>query len=190
MEPLAHGWQITDMGLSFLVLLVGAIVGELAHERHSVGGSNYHLQFTPKYRRRVFKDPAIRACCEDLARKKAAELGVSVEAIEFGPDHLHMFVTGCRKYAVSELVNQFKGYISHEIRRLLPDRMILWELYRAFWSHGYFYESVGRVTSETVRYYIERQQGKHWEHGEYDAQRGSRPAPARGQISLDRFIAG
>jgi hypothetical protein len=27
---------------------------------------------------------------------------------------------------------------------------------------------VGRVTSETIKYYIERQQGKHWAELDYD----------------------
>ena len=190
MENLAHGWQMLEFGLGLVVVIIGAIVGELTHAPHSVGGSNYHLQFTPKYRRRGFKDPAIRTLCESLARQKAAALGVTIEAMEFGPDHVHLFVTGCRKYSVAELVRQFKGYIAHEIRRLLPERMIFYELYRAFWSAGYFFESVGRVTSETVRYYIVRQQKKHWEHGDYDAERAVKPEAARGQMVLERFIAG
>jgi hypothetical protein len=38
----------------------------------------------------------------------------------------------------------------------------------SFWSDGYFYESVGRVTSESVEYYINRQQGKHWANMDYE----------------------
>ena len=38
----------------------------------------------------------------------------------------------------------------------------------SLWSDGYFYESVGRVTSSTVKFYIDRQQGKHWMHQDAD----------------------
>ena len=38
----------------------------------------------------------------------------------------------------------------------------------SFWSDGYFYESVGRVTSESVEYYIKRQQGKHWANVDFE----------------------
>jgi REP element-mobilizing transposase RayT len=38
----------------------------------------------------------------------------------------------------------------------------------SFWSNGYFYEAVGRITSETAKFYIECQQGKHWEQLDYD----------------------
>jgi hypothetical protein len=38
---------------------------------------------------------------------------------------------------------------------------------KRFWSEGYFYESVGMVTSTAVKFYIERQQGKHWVHYDF-----------------------
>ena len=135
---------------------------ELKYSRHSVGGSNYHLQFTPKYRKPVFRVRKIRKLTEALFRNKAMKLGVKIEAVEFGPDHVHIFVTNCRKFSVSKLVNHFKGYSSWYIRRELPREVsvFLWE--DSFWSDGYFYESVGRITSETIKFYIERQQAKHW----------------------------
>ena len=82
---------------------------ELMHDRHSVGGSNYHLQFTPKYRKQVFRVERVKKLAEALMRRKAHQIGVKIEAIEFGPDHIHLFIVGCRKHSVSYLVNQFKG---------------------------------------------------------------------------------
>lgn len=153
--------------------------------RHSVGGSNYHLQFTPKYRRRVFRVWKIRKMIEALIRRKAHSLGVHVDAIEFGPEHVHVFVTGCRKYSVSWIVNQLKGYSSRFIRRALPMELkpFLWG--DSFWSDGYFYESVGRVTTKTVVFYIERQQGKHWTENELDLPNEERLHP--GQTTLETY---
>jgi len=162
----------------------------LEHDWHSVGGSNFHFQFTPKYRRKVFRDEHLRECCKELAYQKAAELGIVIEAMEYGPDHVHLFTRGCRNYSVAQLAQYFKGYISREIRKREPERVNRHLSGAPFWSAGYFYESVGRVTSETVRYYIARQQKKHWAPGEYGVP-GSQPAPAaRGQLTLDRFAAG
>jgi REP element-mobilizing transposase RayT len=62
---------------------------EIAYSQQSVGESNHHLQFTPKYRRCVFLDEKIRATCERLAYEKAKQLGVSIGAINFGPDHFN-----------------------------------------------------------------------------------------------------
>ena len=74
---------------------------QLVYDRHSAGGSNYHLQFTPKYRKSVFRIRAVRKLIEALMRRKAHQLGVRIEAIEFAPDHVHLFVTNCRRYSVS-----------------------------------------------------------------------------------------
>lgn len=163
------------------------IMEELKHSRHCVGGSNYHLQLTPKYRRTIFENQEARNLIEALMRQKAYKLGVHIEAIEFGPDHIHMFLMGCRKYDVPTLVQYFKGFSSRYIRSKRPDlvRSYLWG--DSLWSDGYFYESIGRVTSETVKFYIERQQGKHWVHEDYDSF-GSNKMEYR-QAQLESFTA-
>lgn len=94
--------------------------------------------------------------------------GVKLHAVEFGPGRCHLFVGNCRRYSVSERVRRFKGASSRLLRQELWDR--LWDkgLGEVFWSSGYFYESVGRVTSDVIRYYIMRQQGKHWSSEDYD----------------------
>ena len=141
---------------------------ELIHNRHSVGGSNYHVQFTPKYRRGVFRIRRLQRYCEALLRQKAYRLGLKIEAIKFGPDHVHIFLSGCRKYSVSYIVNQLKGYSSRFIRKNLPEDVLPFLWGDSFWSDGFFYESIGRVTTETIKFYIERQQGKHWEPAELE----------------------
>jgi putative transposase len=130
---------------------------------HSLGLSNFHLQFTPKYRRKVFLDPVIRATCKRSFEATASRLGVRVAALEFGPDHVHMFVEGSRTHSASELARVFKGASARALREECWPRVrkMLWG--RSFWTAGYFYESVGRVTSDNIRHYIERQQGHHWE---------------------------
>jgi len=54
-----------------------------------------------------------------------------------------------------------------------------------FWSSGYFYEAVGRITSETAQFYIERQQGKHWTDVDYDYYQSIK---TEGQTTLIDFI--
>lgn len=159
---------------------------DLVYSRHSVGGSNYHLQFTPKYRRAVFRMQSIRKLTEALIRNKAYRLGVRIEVIDFGPDHIHIFVSGCRRYSVSTLVNHLKGFSSYHIRRALPRDVMAFLWGDSFWSDGYFYESIGRVTTDTVKFYIERQQGKHWTPAERDIPVKSRSIKQR---KLDSYCA-
>ncbi len=120
------------------------------------------MQFTPAYRRKVFWDGVVKEVCADAAREMAARLGVGIAASEFGPDHWHIFLTGCKHYSAEKLAFWFKGYTSRLIRKRCAERLrgILWG--ERFWSGGYFYESVGRVTNEAVQFYITRCQGRHW----------------------------
>lgn len=134
----------------------------LLRNRHSIGESNYHLQFTPNFRKSVFIPREVRALCKKAFEKKAAELGVTIYCVNFGPDHCHLFVGNCRNYSVSDLVKHFKGYSSYILRKNLWKLVSQYVWGERFWSEGYFYESTGRVTSKSVKFYIERQQGKHW----------------------------
>ena len=162
----------------------------VSYHRHCVGNSRYHLQFTPKYRRKVFRNRKVRKLCEALLRKKAYELGVRIEALEFGPDHVHLFVTNCRKLSVPYLVQHFKGYSSWYIRRhaVWEIEPYLWTA--SFWSDGYFFESIGRVTEDTVIFYIQRQQAKHWMPSEYEPILHERDPSQGGQWTLDEFGTG
>ena len=137
---------------------------ELISASHCVGESNLHLQFTPAYRRAVFARPRVKELVRAYLLVKAGELGVQVLAMEFGPDHLHVFVADWRNYSPEDLVRLLKGYISRMMRknhwRLFVS--FLWGC--KFWSSGYFYRTVGSVTSKTIKFYIEQSQKKHWKN--------------------------
>ena len=161
------------------------VCGRLLRHRHCVGESNYHLQFTPNFRKKVFLPVSVRMLCRQLFYQKAAELGVALLAVEFGPDHCHLFVGNCRRYSVCQLVQYFKGYTSKIIRQQLWSVVSEYVWGKRFWSEGYFYESVGMVTSQSVKFYIERQQGKHWVHEDFEVEVAKQ---AGKQSSLNSFF--
>jgi putative transposase len=132
----------------------------------SRGESNFHLIFTPKYRRDVFRDGEVRRTCLESFARTCYELSIRMEACEFGPDHVHLFVSRCKNYSVPYMVQRFKGASAHRIRHELWERVRgkLWG--DSFWSDGYFYRSVGSTTAEAVQYYVENSQRKHW--AQYD----------------------
>ena len=161
----------------------------LARAKHSFGGANYHLQFTPKYRRWVFTSRKVQEYCRKTMKEKAEKLGIILSAIEFGPDHVHVFLEGCKNYSASYLAGQLKGYSSYMIRRTCwPEiRAQLWGNH--FWSGGYFFETVGRVTGDMVKFYIERQQKKHWQGDDYEYFNARKEMVANGQTSLNDFVS-
>ena len=84
-------------------------------------------------------------------------------AYDYGPDHIHIFISNVRFIGEVELVRQIKGYSAFMMRRghgyMFKDK--LWG--KKFWSEGHFYRSVGAVTKDTMQHYIEECQDKHWE---------------------------
>jgi putative transposase len=152
----------------------------------SRGESNFHVVFTPKYRRDVFADVEVRRMCLESFARTCYELGIGLEACEFGPDHVHLFVSGCRNYSVPYLVQRFKGASSYRIRKELWERVKgkLWG--DSFWSDGYFYRSIGSTTSDAVQYYIEHSQRKHWASYDYE-EKEAKQGQTRLQATLDEF---
>ena len=136
---------------------------ELRHSAHTVGETNLHLQFTPAYRRDIFRDPLTRELTVAYLVERAQHLKVHVAAVDCGPDHLHLFVEDWKNYSIKDLARELKSYSSRKMRKghsyLFSKK--LWG--KKFWSSGYFHRTVGVVTAETVRRYVKESQKKHWE---------------------------
>jgi putative transposase len=131
----------------------------------------------------------MRELVKAVIRMKLKQMGIGVGAIEFGPDHVHLFLTDCSKYDVPTIIRHVKGFSSWYLRKNYWDMVkgYLWG--NAFWSGGYFYESIGRVTMKAIKLYIERQQGKHWMHEAYETTRNAGGSLEQRQARLDGFGA-
>ena len=135
---------------------------QLVKSAHSLGEFNAHLILTPAYRRDIFRDLQVSELTAAYLMQQAQDLGVRIAAIEFGTDHVHLFIENWRRYAPAKLVQLFKGYVSYQMRKghkyLFEGK--LWG--DKFWSSGYFFRTVGAVSSDTVKRYITESQTKHW----------------------------
>ena len=72
----------------------------------SYGESNYHLQFTPKYRQDPFVDEEVKNTCRRSFEETCVALGITMMACEFGPDHAHVFVGNRKNYATPVIVQR------------------------------------------------------------------------------------
>ena len=118
--------------------------------------SALHLQFTPKKRRKVLLDRTVREECRKCFLQIARELGVVLHAVEFGPEHVHIFFSNWRRYSIAYLAQRFKGASSRWLRQRMPHRISKYMDTKAFWTCGYFYEIVGSVTARAREFYIMR----------------------------------
>ncbi len=116
----------------------------------------YHLVWCPKYRKPVLTS-RVASDLRKLLRQKADELGVTIEALEIMPDHVHLFVAADPTDAPQRLANQFKGFTSRVLRQKYAH---LRSSLPTLWSRSYYVGSVGQVSEETVKRYIEMQKGR------------------------------
>jgi putative transposase len=121
----------------------------------------YHVVFCPKYRRAVLVGQ-VRDRLETLIRQKCAEHDWPIVALEIEPDHVHLFVKAHPKHSPSYVANQIKGFTSHELRGEFAH---LRSRLPTLWSRSYFVATVGTVSAETVRRYIDTQDERPWRKG-------------------------
>jgi putative transposase len=116
----------------------------------------YHLVWCPKYRRPVLVGDVEKRLIV-LLYEVAAQLGVTIHALEVMPDHVHLFVEADPTLCVAELAARFKGRTSHDLRSEFPS---LRSRLPTLWSRSYYAGSCGAVTEASIRRYIESQKGK------------------------------
>lgn len=127
-----------------------------AQNAGAVYSLKYHVVWCPKYRRPVLVD-GVDDRLRELLSEKAAELGMTVHALEVMPDHVHLFVESDPTRCVAEIVNRLKGATSRVLRQEFP-----WLRSRlpTLWSRSYFAGSIGHVSAATIERYIAEQKGR------------------------------
>lgn len=122
---------------------------------HAVFNLKYHFVCCPKYRRSIFTGK-IAERLRELLYEKAKELEIEIESMEIMPDHVHLFFSADTTDSPHRIASQFKGYTSKILREEFPELLKMPSL----WSRSYFISSIGHISEETVKRYIENQKGK------------------------------
>jgi len=109
-----------------------------------------------KYRRKVLTEEK-EAYLKQLAQQIAEEKGFTVHLLECGEcDHVHCFVSGPPKLSITDIVKYLKGITGRKLFEQYPDiRSKLWK--GQLWNHSYYVETIGSVSEENIRRYIEHQ---------------------------------
>jgi putative transposase len=92
-----------------------------------------------------------------LIVEKAAQLEITVHALEILPDHVHLFVESDTTRSVAEIVNYLKGYTSRVLRK---EFSWLRSQLPCLWSRSYYAGTVGHFSESVIRKYIATQQGR------------------------------
>ncbi len=128
----------------------------LIHSRTCVYNINYHVVWSVKYRRKIL-NADIEAYLKELVQQIASDKGFTVHLFEAGEgDHIHCFVSAPPKLSVTDIVKYLKGITGRKLFEQYPEiRQKLWK--GELWNHSYYVETIGSVSEENIRRYIEHQ---------------------------------
>ncbi len=122
----------------------------------------YHVVWTTKYRYKVLVNKiALRV--RELIRQSCNSMNVTIIKGAVGKEHIHLLISCPPSISVSKIVQQLKEKTS---RVLLNEYKDLKKKYwrQHLWSVGYFCRSVGTITQEIVKEYIENQEDEYEEN--------------------------
>ncbi|HEX5155625.1 MAG TPA: IS200/IS605 family transposase [Ktedonobacterales bacterium] len=116
----------------------------------------YHVMFCPKYRRKVLTPPIDERLKVILAEQIERWRQELIE-MEVMPDHVHLLVGCDPQFGIHRLVKLLKGHSSHALREEFP---ALKRRLPSLWTNSYFVSTVGGMTLETLKRYVENQKGR------------------------------
>ena len=124
----------------------------------------YHFVCTAKYRKAVLIDPVdalLKQLCLEIEKR------YEMRFLEIGTDkdHVHFLIQSVPTMPPQRIIQTIKSITAKEIFKQIPDvKMKLWG--GAFWTRGYYVNTVALYGSENaVREYI-KSQGKQKEYQE------------------------
>lgn len=116
----------------------------------------YHIVFCPKFRRSVLKD-GIDSRLKELIAEYGKKIGFNILDMEVMPDHVHLLLDIPPTKRVRDVVTTLKGFTAHSLRNEFPS---LKTRLPSLWTRSCFISSVGTVSLEVVKRYIDNQKLK------------------------------
>jgi len=123
---------------------------------HLVFKCNYHVIFCPKYRHKILTGKVsirLKEICLEVA--KAHDF--TIEEIETDKNHVHMIINCNPRYGIMKCIQVLKQVTAYRLfEEFLHIRKTkLWG--GKFWSRSSFVSTVGSVSLDVVKQYIENQ---------------------------------
>ena len=131
---------------------------ELVHDRTTVYNIGYHLVWSTKYRREALIGK-VEGRLKELLHEICEEKGFILKEMELMPDHVHVFVGAQPKVAPTYIYKMLKGISARKLFVEFPEiKEQLWDGH--LWNPSTYIETVGHVSEEAVKKYIEDQKKK------------------------------
>ena len=131
-------------------------MAEYTSGSHTMHDIKYHFVWTTKYRYKILRGEMAKRLRE-LIRQGCEARGITIITGHVGYDHVHVLLSCPTDLAPSKIAQYLKGRSSKLLQESYPDlKKQYWGQH--LWARGYFCATVGSVTDEMVREYIESQE--------------------------------
>ena len=124
---------------------------------HCKGMLKVHLIFVTRFRRKILMGQ-VALDCKHLIEDVCAGKGWTILKMETDRDHIHLLISYQPSVAISTIVKVLKQYTTYflwEKHAKILKRYYWYQ--KTFWSKGYFFCSIGDVSSATIERYIQNQ---------------------------------
>jgi len=125
-------------------------------DNNVVYSCQYHVVFCPKYRRPVLTKQIIERF-KQIVLEKQIEYNYQLLEMEILSDHVHLLLDVSPKIGIYTVTTKIKGITSNILRCEFPE---LKSKLPTLWTNSKFISSVGTVSLEIVKKYIENQKNK------------------------------
>ncbi len=119
---------------------------------HNLGQNWYHVVLIPKKRYPVFQNEIQRNVMNDAIDYVCKRHNLDLFTKEVMADHVHLFIDCPPHFSIRKMLQIIKGGTSFYMRSKLPRLKV----YLSLWSRGAMYRSVGAVSAEIVKKYIDK----------------------------------
>ncbi|MCM1500642.1 MAG: IS200/IS605 family transposase [Clostridium sp.] len=110
------------------------------------------MVFIPKYRKKQLYGQ-VRADVREIIATLCKYKGIEIVEGAVCTDHVHLCVSVPPKISISSFMVYLKGKSTLMIYDRYPELQSKWN--KAFWARGYYVATVGNITEEAIKKYIQ-----------------------------------
>nr|UWG84506.1 MAG: Transposase IS200 like [Bacteriophage sp.] len=136
------------------VLIKEVLVLYYKSNKNIVYDCKYHVIWCPKYRKSVLVGD-VEKMLKEILPFKAETLGAEIIEMETDKNHVHLLISCDPQYGIHKVVKGLKGFSARVLRENFPH---LKSSMPSMWTNSYFCATVGSVSLDVVKQYIENQQ--------------------------------
>lgn len=116
------------------------------------------LFFVCKYRKKLLVSKEISDDIKQFSYEICTKSNIIIKYMETDKDHIHYMIETEPTISISKVVNLIKSYTTYHIWKKHTEYLKnhFWKEH-TFWTDGYFACSVGNVSEEMLKQYIENQ---------------------------------